>query len=308
MFLPLATRGIDAVGGLVSSLPDAVVVLFALLTTLGGQWFVFVALSVGYWFGGAVAPGVDRRRAAFLLGCALCALALVTTLKFTFRLPRPPGAGTARAVALPGGLAALYEYAASADGFGFPSGHAMAATLVWGGGALALDVGRRRTRVAVGAAVVGLVAVSRVVIGVHYLVDVLAGIAVGAATLALLSRIGAVEKPGRAFSLALLVAVVGSVLEFGPEQFVLLGATLGARVAWGAVGGDLIRLPASRRDGVVLTVVGLPTLGGLFGAIQALEPVAPLAFGASAVVIAGVLTLPLALDVLRERRTGASTG
>lgn len=308
MFLPLATRGIDAVGGLVSSLPDAVVVLFALLTTLGGQWFVFVALSVGYWFAGAAGPGIDRRRAAFLLGCALCALALVTTLKFAFRLPRPPGAGVARAVALPGGLASLYEYAASADGFGFPSGHATAATLVWGGGALALGIGRRRTRLAVGAAVVGLVAASRVVIGVHYLVDVVAGIALGGATLVLLLRIGALEKPGRAFSLALLVAVAGSITEFGFEQFVLLGATLGARVAWGAVGGDLLRLPASRRDGVMLTAVGLPTLGGLFGAIQALEPTAPVAFSASAVVIAGVLTLPLALDVLRERRGTATAG
>ncbi len=76
------------------------------------------------------------------------------------------------------------------DTYSFPSGHAMASTATYG--ALAyLAWGRlssRRSRVLLGAAVTSLVALigfSRLYLGVHYLSDVLAGIAGGAFWLAL---------------------------------------------------------------------------------------------------------------------------
>jgi undecaprenyl-diphosphatase len=80
-----------------------------------------------------------------------------------------------------------------ASGFGtysFPSGHVMAATVLYGftAGFIAWKVKTWRSRVlAVSAAIllVSLVAFSRVYLGVHYLSDVLASIAAGVAWLAL---------------------------------------------------------------------------------------------------------------------------
>jgi membrane-associated phospholipid phosphatase len=75
--------------------------------------------------------------------------------------------------------------------YSFPSGHAFGAATTWG--ALAVVAWsleperRRRALVAAGAAaVVAVVAASRVVLGAHYVLDVLAGVAGGSAVLAAL--------------------------------------------------------------------------------------------------------------------------
>lgn len=78
---------------------------------------------------------------------------------------------------------ALAHPVASASGYSFPSGHAGGSAAVYG--ALALVVlaqAARRTRrmLATGTALlVGAVAVSRVLLGVHYSSDVVAGVALG---------------------------------------------------------------------------------------------------------------------------------
>ncbi|WP_254829704.1 phosphatase PAP2 family protein [Haloglomus salinum] len=294
----LTTRGVG-LESLFTGLPLALLVGFAALTQLGDVWFYFLTLATAYWVGDTVA-GSDRRHAAFLLGCALTALALSTTLKGYFALPRPPGAGVAvGADRLPGALRAFYVDAATADGTGFPSGHALGAALVWGGAALTLETDRR-TRLAGGAAVVLLVGLSRVGLGVHYLVDVLAGWAIGGAALTILLRVGGDRNPGRVFSLAALVALAGAVANFDATHLTALGATLGARISWGAVGEDALRAPTSLRSGLVLTAVGLPVLGGPFFYLYAVEPGPTVAFAASAVITASVLVLPLVGDVVRK--------
>jgi undecaprenyl-diphosphatase len=69
--------------------------------------------------------------------------------------------------------------------YSFPSGHAFAATATYGALALVLasllDRGRRALALAVAGALVAIVAASRVVLGVHYLLDVLAGLCAGVA-------------------------------------------------------------------------------------------------------------------------------
>jgi membrane-associated phospholipid phosphatase len=72
----------------------------------------------------------------------------------------------------------------TADGYGFPSGHALKTATVYGGGALVLNVWDRNRRLVVARAVTAAVAASRVVLGVHYAVDVAVGVAVGAVFLA----------------------------------------------------------------------------------------------------------------------------
>jgi undecaprenyl-diphosphatase len=74
--------------------------------------------------------------------------------------------------------------------FGFPSGHAMAATLLYGFlaafGVRKLQAWRWRVLAALGAGMlVVLIGFSRLYLGVHYLSDVLAGMAAGSAWLAL---------------------------------------------------------------------------------------------------------------------------
>lgn len=82
--------------------------------------------------------------------------------------------------------------------YSFPSGHAVASTVFYG--ALCVLVFRhtrsgvaRAAAVAIAVAMVLLVCFSRVYLGAHYLSDVLAGIAVGGACLALMLRPAAVR-------------------------------------------------------------------------------------------------------------------
>lgn len=86
--------------------------------------------------------------------------------------------------------------------YAFPSGHAMAATTTWGALAVvawALWPHRRPRTLAVATtcALVVVVAASRVVLGVHFVLDVLAGIAGGIALLAaLLLLLGPLDAVG----------------------------------------------------------------------------------------------------------------
>jgi membrane-associated phospholipid phosphatase len=72
----------------------------------------------------------------------------------------------------------------TAHGYSFPSGHTVAATSTWL--AIALVLGRDRSRItraalASGAALIAVsVAASRALLGVHWLTDVIAGLAIGA--------------------------------------------------------------------------------------------------------------------------------
>jgi undecaprenyl-diphosphatase len=95
--------------------------------------------------------------------------------------------------------------------YAFPSGHAYGATTTWGAlaivaWALASSRGRRILAGAGAAVVVAVVAASRVILGAHYTLDVLAGVAGGIAVLAAL--------------LALLgpLAVTGSVVRLRRDQ------------------------------------------------------------------------------------------
>ena len=145
-------------------------------------------------------------------------------------------------------------------------------------------------------------ALTRVALGVHYLVDVVAGVAVGAAYLAVVhaaARRG--DAPTRALAAALVVAllwpVVGGV-DF--ETMSALGAAVGASLAWTIAGEAVERAPATRRGGAASVAVGA-AFGGLFAAVYVLEPAAHLSAPAMAVVLAGVVASPLAGEALGRR-------
>ncbi len=111
---------------------------------------------------------------AFLATVAVSQLVLANLIKVAVGRDRP---NVARLV--------------SASGFSFPSGHAAASAAVYA--AIALVVGRRRsraTKAALAGAAGGIavaVAMSRVLLGAHWLTDVIAGAALGWACFALCS-------------------------------------------------------------------------------------------------------------------------
>ena len=293
---------------LLEGLPEVVIVLAALVTQLGDVWFVFLLLGLCYWLGDALPTPVvlDRRQAAFGVALGVAANAVTTTLKEWLTYSRPPGANEAVGRELvPALVEPLYAAAATGSGFGFPSGHAVGATVVYGG--LALLVGGRRAYAAA-AALVAVISLTRVVLGVHYLVDVVAGVAVGAALLAAAFGLGGRgSNPGRVFGLALVAALLGPVLgAYDFETMASLGGALGARLGWGIVGAAVVHEETTRTGGVAATAVGA-AFGAPFGAVYFVEPAPYVAFLAVAVTLGGVLAAPLAGEAVarqvRDRRT-----
>jgi membrane-associated phospholipid phosphatase len=279
--------------------PEPVVVPFVLVTLLGGLAFYFLALTTAYTFGEHLRSGRSRRSVAYLVGLALGAAALTTALKGLIAHPRPPTATVAAGAELiPGAVRPLYVRAATAEGFALPSGHALGSTVIYGGAATALAVGTPRNRYLAAGVLVALVSLSRVVIGVHYLGDVLAGVAIGAGYLLVVDRLADRGRlPRQAFSVAALVAVLAVLVEGpGAEPLTVLGAALGGRAAWGVFGEELGSLALGRVASVATLAVALPVFGGVFGVTYGLEPAAPLAFLGGAVSVGGILLSPLLVD------------
>jgi membrane-associated phospholipid phosphatase len=296
------TRGVDE-ATVAADLPTVVVVLAALVTQLGDVWFVFLLLGVCYWFGDSL-PGplsLDRTAAAFAVALALGASAVTTTLKQWFAHSRPPGAGDAVALGLlPTLLEEAYVAAATASGYGFPSGHAVGVVVVYGGLALLADSSRG---CAAALGVVPVVALSRVVLGVHYVVDVLVGAVVGAVYLLGVYRLcGRGSNPGRALMIALAVALVGAAVEFNFETMAALGGVLGARIAWGSVGDAVVHAPTTRTGGAVATAIGV-ALGGAFAAMYAVGVAPHVAFLGTAAILGGGVAAPLLGESAARRLT-----
>lgn len=245
-----------------SVLPEWILPLMEAITRLGDLWMLLAVAALAYLYAGG-------RRGAYALGTVLGGLALLAGLKAVFALPRPPPE---------------LHYVATGT-TGFPSGHAMGATVVYGTLALTLDeFGSGSTRLGAAGALVVAISVSRVALGVHYAVDVVAGILVGIAYLEFASR--TIDgDPLRAFGAATLLAAVGlaagtltgatpyahcvRALCFDPDTVMAVGATSGGLLGWmatdptsatsGSVRDRLAADPAFAASGVgvVIVVLGL---------------------------------------------------
>ena len=241
------------IGGIASAdpLPEVAVAAGGLLTQLGDAWFLLLATAALYWRArDERAPALTAtplRDCLLLLALLVGSYAATAALKTVFALPRPPGAGTAVLPSwLPPAVSPVYDSLVTADGYGFPSGHATTATAVYGGAAAVLSAGARRPRYIAAGSIAVLVAISRLVIGVHYLIDVVAGVLLGlgvlAALLGLVGRFGSAacspdpsdprcvdtRSAAPALAGAALLAVTALALAPGLKPLLgLLGATLG---------------------------------------------------------------------------------
>lgn len=270
------TRAVGLAAAAGTSLPPEAIGILAGLTHLGDPPVLVAFAVIAYW-------QLGEERGTGLLSLAVGALALVVLLKALFGLPRPP----------------VELRAIPADGYGFPSGHALGSAAVFGGLAAALDVGSRRTRTIAVILLVATVSFTRVGLGVHFTGDVIAGAAAGLVFLGV-HRYAVGRDGTRGFTLALTVAIVG-VLVAGPtpDALALLGLALGGVVAVSAVP----RSPAMQwpRD-LPLAIAAVPfaaLLGLTAGGSWAPRPVILVA-GAGLMV--GVVTLPFLAEQLSARR------
>ncbi|OYR57494.1 phosphatase PAP2 family protein [Halorubrum halodurans] len=319
-----AERGIGGTA-LADALPEIVVVVFAAVTHLADPWFLFALLAVGYWFADDRFAGSPRRAGATAIAVVTCAYAAVAVAKAGFAVPRPPGATGPADVPtwLPVLLSGWYEGQVLSDGFGFPSGHATGGAAAYGALALAYDrlwTLRRRAVAAVAVAVA--VAASRVVIEVHYAVDVIAGLLLGAAVVAgALALAGdprlraggnaaadavaapsaddptAALDPTLAFVLAAAVSAVaagiavagghtGEVVEAG----IGIATGVGGAVGWRFVDGDEPPVP------VRVAVPPLAVTGALWVGAYALADSLVVTLAATTVAVVAVVALPALAD------------
>ncbi|ELY61085.1 phosphatase PAP2 family protein [Natronolimnohabitans innermongolicus] len=234
------SRGLGVTEAIVGSVPEWLVDLFASVSYLGDLAVIVPALGLLYLVdvrrglrggGTETTDGADGSRSlcsdrtAFLVAAVFGGLALVVALKGLFTLPRPPAAW----------------HAVSPSEYGFPSGHTMAATVFWGSLALWTTIGRRPTRLAVAAAVVSLVALSRLVLGVHFFVDVVASVAFGAVYLLAIARL-ARGRPERAFAAAIALALGAMIVTGGESRAVLaLVGTVGGAAGWWLTERPIVR-------------------------------------------------------------------
>lgn len=296
------------------ALPEVLVVFAAVVTTLADTWFVFGTLTLGYWFLPARWSPQPRRRMATLVALATCTLAAVTALKHGFTAPRPPGAATPGW--LPDLAAAWFANTADAYGFGFPSGHASGATILYGGLAVVLGWLDRRRRALLFGTVAVAVAFSRVALQVHYLVDIVAGGALGVAVLFGGLRLAGADArrllagddvsnnlvetdpladldPTPVFLVAsavgaggVVVSIVGGYHEGVLEGAMAIGTALGGAGAWQIMDGDEPTVSPT------VAVPGFVVAGGLWFGALALEPPVLLAAVLAGVGVGVIVALP----------------
>lgn len=202
------------------ALPDTFVDVLSLVTHLGDGPVLVAVVMLFYWFGGVT----DWRKRGKLLAIAVAVLALSAGLKGLLEVARP------LYVADPPLAFAPDSY----PGLSTPSAHAMGAAAIYGGLAIVMDVGKRWQRSVVAGVLVFLVALSRVTEGVHYVGDVVLGVALGLGLVVL--GIHVVDESPRSVLPMFFVALVLAVLSYpaGAEEYVTVsvGAAAGGLVTW----------------------------------------------------------------------------
>jgi hypothetical protein len=252
------------------------------VTLLGDPELLIGLLSLLYW-------NHRRRETVTVVGATFVALVAVLALKWAFLSPRPPMA--VRPVPIEPG------------GYGFPSGHATSATAVYGGLALAYDWTRDRLKTVATVALVAAVALSRVVLGVHYLGDIVAGVLLGSAVLALL--LGVIRsRPVVGFAAAFALSLPSLLLTgLTPDALLAVAGSLGGVVAvWWL---DAVPPLRSRLEGAVLSAAGLVYVGVALAAASAVETLVPALLVVDFCMDVAIFMAPVAVGRLPDRWVGA---
>jgi membrane-associated phospholipid phosphatase len=226
-------RGIGEIELLQEYIPEWLATPIALFTQLGDVWFLVLLLGVLY-----LSPTTNRDAIAAVSGVTLAGLAFMDSLKHIFALPRPdqPLLPTEE---LPVVLQPLYEATAFSAGYGFPSGHALMTTIVYLSLADVLSVSTRKRRYLTASFLIVTVSLSRIALGVHYLVDIVVGVGLGFGFLIATRTISTSvsDKGTAAFGLAVVLAGLNLLISpADTDALQLAGASLGAFTGWQLIG------------------------------------------------------------------------
>ncbi len=267
--------------------PPAYTDVAVFVTDLASTTVLMFLLASLFWV-------VDRRRTLVVISYAFAGVALIIGLKAFLGLPRPP--------------TELFLIELDGDAYGFPSGHTFAAVIVYGGLLLAFERTRAWLLVAAVTLLVTLIGLSRVVLGVHYLGDVVAGGLLGVGYLLVMERLTRGD-PQRGFAIGVVVAVPAIVVTGGVNESILaLGGSIGGVLA----ASRLEALPAlrSRLEGVVVFTAGCSVIVFLLVVesllLSTIGFVIPVFVALYAVLVAGIILVPavvgrLEADVLTSR-------
>jgi membrane-associated phospholipid phosphatase len=142
------------------------------VTVLGSEYFYVVLIAIWFW-------AVDKREAMLAVFVLIVSVVSSYWLKIIFKNPRPPVTNWLSGVHAPN--------------YSLPSAHAQNSMVMWGWMGLK---SRRWWMGVLSVTLIGLVGLSRVYIGVHWLGDVVAGWAVG---ILILIAMWKLEEPTRSF-------------------------------------------------------------------------------------------------------------
>ena len=270
------------------AVPESLIDPFVHITDIGDPLFVVLVVAIVYLF-------IDNQRGGFVIGMTFAGYGVTVALKELMAIPRPPEE-----------LQII-----SASGYGVPSGHALGTIILFGVLAAELDVGTRSLRYVVATVLVALVSFSRIVLGVHYIEDVVAGLAIGLVMLLAVYRYE-FRNPTALFA----VGVVGSTVSMAVSQLgyanavVLFGFSIAGLVAWPLI-TPLPKPP--RRVAIATGVVTLPiaTVIMPLGPTVYLSTVTVIPFAVIALLL--ILVTPLLADRIdrvtstRRETAGSST-
>ena len=212
-------------------IPEWAAVILAILTQLGDFWFLALVLGVLYW-----TQAEKQDEIAVVGAITLTGLGLYRGFKYLLELPRPDEPPLDPEL-LPWLIRVLWELTGTAGGYGFPSGHATSSTIVYFGLATVLTtISTRRKRFAVAGTLVGIVGFTRIALGVHYLVDIIVGVAQGAVLLVVaLKLLGPLRARQGTVMYALAIgmgAFYTYTSEASLEAVIVLGTALGGFAGW----------------------------------------------------------------------------
>lgn len=289
-------------------IPAWVGVIMVVLSYLGSIYFIGPALIAAYWY--------KRDRFAPILGGMIGCYALMSITKSYHTASRPAPGPPVNADHFPTALVPMYEHAAHISNTSFPSGHAMAVTILVGLLVIELDVSTFRRRLLAGLGVIAWVGFTRIGLAVHYPGDIVGGIGYALVFLALYYGArylmtgengirASIDDATAAFGVALIFGLGAVFVTSGGVQsytfahgsrnsHIALGGALGAVLAWqfaptvaSAMKHSVVRPFAPTIGGVVIAGAWILThLGG---------PTRALVVVSSALALAAVVLVPWVL-------------
>lgn len=214
---------------------------------------------------------------SILMCYAVAGLTFIIALKAVIGMPRPP-----EDVYL-----ILYKY----DEYGFPSGHAFVSALVYGGLAKTFSFTRKRFALLGAAVLVTLISLSHVVLGFHYLGDVIAGAVLGVGFLLAMEQV-VDNNPQRGVAIGLVLVIPALFITgFSEEALLALGSAVGSLIGTTHL-EDLLSL-RSKVEGALLAIAGCEVIV----AARMVEPIVasfePAIVGLYALLFVTILLAPI---------------